>query len=339
MNKQALIRIDNESREPKYKQIVNSVIESIENGTLPRGQQLPSINELAEQEHMAKATVAIAYNILRQNGIIVSQPGKGFYIATTKASSQLNVFVLFDTLNAYKETLYNALKQNLPEDTRFSVFFHHYNLSMFETLIQNNVGNYNYYVLMPHFDEDVSSVIDLLPRNQVILLDKDVPMLSGQYSAIYQDFENDIFTALESAIDILRKYKTIHLCLGKEHFQYVPNGIIKGFKKFARKYNFPSIIENALEENSITKGDAYIIFSENDLITFAKHATLKKWKLGKDAGVISYDDTPVKEILLGGITTISTDFKKMGETAGKIITRKQISKVANTTSLILRKTL
>src|SRR5450432_1494470 len=150
-----LIQIDKESNQPKYLQIVVSVIDSIEKGRLKRGTQLPSISELAEWQQMAKVTVAKAYEQLRQMGVVLSQHGKGFYVAKTDIKNKLNVFLLFDTLNAYKEILYNALKSALPADTHFSIFFHHYDKRLFSSLINNNLGNFNYYIVMPHFDEDV----------------------------------------------------------------------------------------------------------------------------------------------------------------------------------------
>ena len=50
-----------------------------------------------------------------------------------------------------------------------------------------------------------------------------------------------------------------------------------------------------------------------------KNQSDKDWELGKDIGILSYDETPLKEILAGGISVISTDFRKMGETAAEMI--------------------
>ena len=36
-------------------------------------------------------------------------------------------------------------------------------------------------------------------------------------------------------------------------------------------------------------------------------------EVGKDVGVISYNETPLKKIILNGITTVSTDFMMMGK--------------------------
>ncbi|MCH5719488.1 substrate-binding domain-containing protein [Niabella hibiscisoli] len=67
-----------------------------------------------------------------------------------------------------------------------------------------------------------------------------------------------------------------------------------------------------------------------------KMARKKKLKLGKDIGLISYNDTGVKEILENGITVISTDFEAMGKTVAQaIIDDKQIVK-RNPTKVIKR---
>ncbi|HRH59114.1 MAG TPA: hypothetical protein PL045_00980 [Chitinophagaceae bacterium] len=87
---------------------------------------------------------------------------------------KLNIFVLFDTFNAYKEILYQAFKTALPQDARCSIFFHHYDISQFGHLIHNSIGKYNFYVIMPHFDKDVSNIINIIPKEKLLLLDKNI---------------------------------------------------------------------------------------------------------------------------------------------------------------------
>lgn len=333
------ITIDVNSQQPKYQQISDAVIASIESGIFNRGQQLPSITELAGSQNIAKVTVARAYEDLRQRGIINSQHGKGFYVANTEVRNKLNIFILFDTLNAYKETLFYALKEELPADSQLSLFFHHYDKSLFKNLIQNNLGNYNYYVIMPHFNEDVLDIINQVPKDKLVIIDKAVESLTGKYAAIYQDFENDIYEALTSGLDLLKKYTRLTLILSKNHFQFVPSGIIEGFKKFEKAHNIPCAIADQYSSELIREGEAYLIFADNDLISFIKHLISKDLKPGTDVGLISYDDTPMKEILEGGITVISTDFEQMGRTTGRFIRHKILEKQANPTKLIRRKSL
>ncbi len=66
---------------------------------------------------------------------------------------------------------------------------------------------------------------------------------------------------------------------------------------------------------------------------------MKKLKIGKDVGIISYNETPLKEILLDGITVITTDHGFMGETAARLILNDSVEKIKNPFSFIRRKSL
>ncbi|MBD2699030.1 GntR family transcriptional regulator [Spirosoma sp. BT702] len=334
-----ILRVDTANAQPKYQQLVDAVVEAIERGVYDRGYQLPSINEVADKQGIAKVTVAKAYEELRQRGIIHAQHGKGFYVATTNVRTPLNIFVLFDTLNAYKETLYDALKASLPTDTSLSVFFHHYNQPVFESLIRNNLGSYKAYVIMPHLAEDVSEVVALIPKDKLLLIDQALPNLIGDYAAVYQDFEADTYEALTAAWERLQRFDSLTLVLAKDHFQYVPDGILRGLQRFSNERNYPCNVVDNYSDDLIQPGKAYLLFADRDLVQFIKYQLRRGWKLGQDVGLISYDDTPMKEILAGGITVISTDFAQMGRTAGELITGRVRQQVANPGGLILRESL
>jgi DNA-binding LacI/PurR family transcriptional regulator len=89
----------------------------------------------------------------------------------------------------------------------------------------------------------------------------------------------------------------------------------------------------------LKKGRAYLVFSDNDMVNFIKRCKQKEWVIGKDIGLIGYDDTPIKEILLDGITVISTDFAAMGKTAAKMILGEHRGFMENPSGLTVRKTL
>ncbi len=48
------------------------------------------------------------------------------------------------------------------------------------------------------------------------------------------------------------------------------------------------------------------------LAALAKAAEEKKMKPGRDFNIISYNESPINDIILNGLTTISTDFAEMG---------------------------
>ena len=66
---------------PIYRQIVDQVRLAVATGTLPAGQTMPSVRELAERLVINANTVAKAYGELVRDGVLESQQGLGFFVA------------------------------------------------------------------------------------------------------------------------------------------------------------------------------------------------------------------------------------------------------------------
>lgn len=333
------IKIDADNIAPKFIQIEKSILRGIEKGDIQIGEQLPSINSICQEFSISPGTVAKAYENLKNRGIIASHQGKGFYIASTAVERKRKIFLLFDRLNAYKEILYYNLIENLGNNSEVEVFFHHYNFSRFESLIKQAFGNYSHYVVMPHFNKDIIPVLKKIPSEKLYLLDNTVKGLKDKFSAVYQDFEKDVYSSLKYGLKRINKYQRINLVQSNSKFQFIPRGIIKGFNKFCEEYSLPHTLVKGFDLKRLHKNEVYVIFPDNELIASLKYIREKEWKLGNDIGIISYDDTPMKEILFGGITTISTDFKQMGETLSKLIVEEKTEQIANPAGLIVRESL
>jgi DNA-binding LacI/PurR family transcriptional regulator len=56
-------------------------------------------------------------------------------------------------------------------------------------------------------------------------------------------------------------------------------------------------------------------------------------------GLISYNETPIKRLLFDGISTISTDFVKMGASAADLVKSNARNKIENPFSFIQRASL
>lgn len=82
-----------------------------------------------------------------------------------------------------------------------------------------------------------------------------------------------------------------------------------------------------------------MLVNDRDLIDVLKKADKEGFTPGKEFGIISYNDTPLKEILMGGITTLTTDFREMGKTIASLINKKTIEIVENPWKLNIRKSL
>jgi len=65
---------------PRYVQMVNAIQERIEAGTYLPGSLLPSENQLITEFGVSRTTVTRALNLLRQDGWIDSQQGKGTFV-------------------------------------------------------------------------------------------------------------------------------------------------------------------------------------------------------------------------------------------------------------------
>ncbi|GAA4443526.1 hypothetical protein GCM10023091_32280 [Ravibacter arvi] len=336
-----IITIDPDSPVPKYKQIISLVAQAVKTGVLKQDEQLPSINEMSESNYLARDTVEKAYNELKERGFIKSVRGKG-YFAQSGTSNKIKVLLILNKMSPYKKIIYYAFIKALGDAAVVDLYIHHYNAVLFKEILEENLARYNYVVIMPHFYEgtnkvNVSELLARIPSHKLVLLDRDYPDLPGPYLAIYQDFEKDIFRALESGDDLLQKYRELVLVFPVDE-QYPPE-IIRGFKSWCISYKKDfRIIDNAVSEN-ITEGTAYIMVEETDLAELIKKVRNSNLKLGKQIGLLSFNDTTLKEVLADGITVITTDFETMGRTAAALLLDGKQIKVKNPFTMIRRNSL
>ncbi len=74
------IKLDFRSDVPIYTQIVEQIRQLIANGEMHAGDQLPTVRELAAELRVNFNTVARAYRMLDEAGLISTQRGRGTYI-------------------------------------------------------------------------------------------------------------------------------------------------------------------------------------------------------------------------------------------------------------------
>ncbi|MBT3339172.1 MAG: GntR family transcriptional regulator [Anaerolineae bacterium] len=82
------IRLDFRSGVPIYTQIMKEIEQLVSGGILQVGDQLPTVRALAQELRVNFNTVARAYRLLDEAGIISTQQGRGTYILETKASEK-----------------------------------------------------------------------------------------------------------------------------------------------------------------------------------------------------------------------------------------------------------
>lgn len=319
---------------PKYKQIIDCIEKAIETNTLKKDEKLPSVTKMCLTNSLSRDTVLQAYSELKKRGIIYAILGKGYYVKSTEIERKLRIFLLFDELNSFKEDLYNSFLKTVGSAAEVDIFFHHFNPNVFRKLLQDNAENYTHYVLMPtHLA--VADSIKTLPVKSVYILDQTNEDLS-KYPAVYQNFVKDMYNGLFQGKEKLRKYqKLILLYPGEKE----PEGMKIGFEKFCQEFHFEYEILSQFDSQNIPKGVVYIIPNDRDLVKVIEQSKQQKWQLGVDFGIISYNETPLKKIVENGITTLSTDFEKMGKEMAKMVLNNQKKQIENKSKLLLRNSL
>ncbi|WP_317042748.1 GntR family transcriptional regulator [Pedobacter caeni] len=324
------IHIDEHSSTPKYLQISNAVINAIESGLLKSDDILPSINEISCRLDMARDTVDKGYRYLKSIGVLISVPGKGFYVSDIKPKGRLKVLLLFNKLSTHKKIIYDAFIAALGTDAYVDFYIYNNSFTLFKKFItEKKSENYSHFVIIPHFidgHEFTQDIINTLPKDKLIMMDKLVPHVTGNYGAVYEDFELDIFNALKKALNELSKYQKLKIVFPKK--SYFPTEILEGFLSFAQEYAFSHKVVNDILEEPIDHGDVFIVLMEDDLVLLLERILNINFQIGTDVGIISYNETPIKKILLNGITTISTDFEFMGLAAAKMILEGPLEKIA-----------
>ena len=309
---QNLYHINHKSDVPKYRQLVNNINVAIAQNQLHYGDVLPSVNQLCDEAQLSRDTVFKSYQLLKSQGIIDSVPNKGYYVA----KEIRRVFLLLDTFKAYKEVLYHALTNSLPENYIVDVQFHHYNPAVFQKLIQDSAGQYSNYVIMPFDNLEVKDALKKIPKDNLLIIDWDV-FNSKKNSVIAQDFGSSFAQSLTQALPDLQKYNNLFLLYPR--YTNHPAIIKKYFTKFCSSNNFNSKIITAENSFEIQKNTAYISVSECSLGYLLRQCKIKALEIGKEIGIISYNETPMKEFIGKGISVISTDFELMGQKVAQFI--------------------
>ena len=330
-----LIKIDPNSSQTKYKQIILCIERALADKRLKLNDKLPSINKIALANGLSRDTVLQAYDELKKRGVVYSIIGKGYFIKSLGFQHEQNLFLLFDELNSFKELIYNGFYEEINKRAEVDIFFHHFNLPMFNKLITENAGRYSNYIIMPSNLVGTAEIIAQLPKETVYLLDQTNESLA-EYPSVYQDFSKDMKMGLKEAHPRLKYYRKLILIFpgAKE-----PIGMVEGFKSYCEEIKFPHEVIHSVDEKHIQKGAVFITPNDDQLVEVIELAKSKELTIGKHIGIISYNEIPLKKVIENGITTISTDFHVMGKTMAKMVMNGKKQRIANPSNIILRESL
>ncbi|MGD9558038.1 MAG: substrate-binding domain-containing protein [Mangrovibacterium sp.] len=309
-------KVDPVSSQTKLQQLIHAVNEAISNGVLKEGDFLPSVNQLSRESGLSRDTIFKAYTILKQRSVISSTPTRGYFVS----SLSFKVMVLLDDFSAFKEQLYTSFRNNLPESYTVDLLFHHYNTDVFNQLILNALGRYSMYVVMNLNHQRIENTVKKIDPNKLLILDMGTPN-SPDIAHVTQDFTYGVLDCLKEGLPLITKYREFHLVFPESLFH--PKEFVQSFSYFCSSNQISHSVIRTFSRHPVEAGQAFLVIREDDLVSVIKQCRKKGLEPGKDVGLISYNDTPMKEIVGNGITTISVDFAEMGQKAAQFVESKK----------------
>lgn len=118
--------------------------------------------------------------------------------------------------------------------------------------------------------------------------------ITGDYGAVIENSSKNIFTALVAVKDKLEGYNKMTLIFS--NYKH-PAGMKEGFVGFCEKYQFQYDIIKNLVGYKIQSGEVFIIPDDHFLVDVINQSKKQNLFVGKDLGIISYNDSPLKEFI------------------------------------------
>ncbi len=324
-----LIHINSKSAVPKYRQVVDAIISAIEEKKFIVGDKLPSISQLCIDNTLKRDTVMYALNELKSRGIVSSRQGKGYYVCSSDIKINERFFLLFDELNAYSSGIFNTLVALLPKNASADIFFHHYDAIRIREFLTIRNGSYTSYILASAGLEDYGDFLQKLPGQNTCLIGK-IGNSPVSNHCVFHDHSKDIYESLRSMRRNLKKYcRLVYMCIKPDDYP----GRTDGFIRFCVEEKFEYHICKNPESLRPALYEAYFVPEDDVLIKLLHQIRNSDFVVGENVGIVSFGDSPMKEIAEGGLTTLTPDFSDMckrmieitqGHKRGQIRTRFKI---------------
>lgn len=312
----------------KNDQLVQGVLNAIDDKILMRGNAIPSVNQMMKEFGFARETIVKAFRELKERGIIEAHARLGYFVANEATGQKMKVALMMFAYDTFQELFFNSFRKTLGEDVQLDVFFHHSNIEVFETILAHIRGRYGMYVISPIPHPKTAGLLEQVPVNKFLMFDRYEPM-KGDFCHVTQEFEASSYRAFCELKDSIAQYDEFIFCYIP--LSYIPAEIFRAFQQFLKDFNIKGSLLPGFEPGSVQKGKVYFTLDNNLLFEIIKDCKAKNLVVGKDVGLLSHNDEPVKEILADGITTFSTDFALMGQKAAQfVLTREKIKEVLPT---------
>ncbi len=316
------LHIDAGSSRPKYQQIADALLAGITSKNLGIDEQLPSINEISAQYDVSRDTVERAYKVLKRDGVIISVRGKGYYASASEQKINRKVLVIFNKLSDHKREILEGLAEEFGDDVDLELQIYYDDFRSFERIIDRHHNHFSDFVIIPSFvgsgQQRARELINtVLAKRNVVIVSAALGATRPGVASVTQDYEADIIAGLDQAHDLLGKYNRVVLLFDPD---CSARGIIQGFQTWSESVTQSTeILTTDQSPDQLEKGTAYVCVTDRQLVQLVKNARDQNFELGRDIGLVAYNDSVLKEVLANGITVITTAHRRMGTRAAELL--------------------
>ncbi len=309
----------------KQEKIVKAITESISDGKYAQGDSLPSVNQLSKDLGYGRETVVKAYNSLKERGIISAKHGLGYFVSSEDPDQQLTIALVLYGFQTFQQNFYDTLRRDLGDGYNIDVFFHHNNAAVYDSIIKEIRLKYGMYIVAPIQSDFSEELLTSLPADKLLIVDRYL-YVSDEVSRVTQEFEISMLRAFEELGSRIRDFSELILYY-RDDTDY-PAGIYDACAKWSRDNDMPLTVYKKFQTDHISPSALFVTVGDSDLWHLLKYAHETDLQVGKDIGIISHNDSVVKEFIAGGITTFSTDFGQMADRAASfVLERKKINEI------------
>ncbi|MFP4015781.1 MAG: substrate-binding domain-containing protein [Halanaerobiales bacterium] len=349
-----MINLDNSSYLPKYLQVKNLILKSIENGIIKPGDKVPSENELKEQYNVSRHTVRKALELLEREGLLDKRQGIGTFYQGRKQPSSKNIgfisislydYIFADILSGIDNILHQNDYQVILGNSQDSIEREGVILGQF--LDKNIDGLIIEPAKSAHTQPNTSLLDQFIKRNiPVVVLDS---LYSGKdYNSVVVDDQKGGFLATDYLIEmghirIAMVYKSAHSPAQdrlqgykralKEANISICSELIKPYQnsEFEHPEKFDGEIRTICQELLDLDKPPTAIFCFNDQTAVLMKEILSEQGIDvpEDISLIGFDNSEMVRLNTISISSVSHPRKKSGEKAAEIILDQIDKKIAN----------
>lgn len=313
---------------PIYKKLTEFYRSRIISQEYPPGTRIDSINRMMARHKVSRDTAKRVILNLVNEGLVISQPGKGTYICfRTKLKKIWGMVVPFYLSNT--EQLISAMYNRAEKAGRNLNYFLHYNNPNEETRLIGSLIQqaYEAIIVVPNYDESLTSgFYRRLESGGTKIILADNTMAGSYFNYVIQSYD----LGVKRVVDYLGEgRKGNFVLIGNQRWQG-RNMVFELMEKtlgLIIQSRFPErqlyIINdlNDIRKEYILKNNIRGILSVHDTVSVRMIGRLSKWgfRIPEDISLVSYGNTELTEFNQPSITAIDCNYTEMSEEISKMI--------------------